>query len=879
MRKLHPKVLGFRLASPCEVLGFRPASPYEVSGFRFKVLGAKVSWAVGRGLWIMALLFLLSACYETRYLPEGEVLYTGVSDITYGKPGTGKKKQKSVRKEHEEGVITAVAEAYNEVEGFLMGMAPSKQMTELLKQATPQQRDSIEKAMKVDMETREQIKEEIDAVLSIAPNNGLLGSARVRFPLPVGLWFYNRYVGSHTKVGKWLFNTFAADPKFITTVNPRIRAQVAQNVLHNYGFFGGQVLYEVQEQKNPRKAKVSYTVLPGMVHRFDSIDYQQFSPQADSLIHSNMRKTELRRTRPFTTLSLDAERNRLSEIFRNNGYYYCQPNYFTYRADTLQRPGWVQLQVRPSRDLPAIVGRRYYLRNTHIYLTDVEGDGVTFTDSLGRRGAVKMYYDGTAQQKSPLRFGVLRRWILYEKGDLYRQRLQDFIQEKISSLGVFSAVTTDYVPCDTTSTCDSLDVIIRLRLDKPYDAEFKANAATKSNGYVGPGLSFSMSKRNAFRGAETLGFRAYGSYEWMTGANANGRPSVLNSYEYGTSVSLDYPYIRLFGLGRKYLSRTLSSTSYKIEANWLNRAAYFGRVSLGAHVDYTLQRKPTEKHELTLFRLDYNVQLRSTEAFDSIAAANQALYVSMRNQFVPSMQYIYTLSSRRTARNPRSLVLTFKEAGNLTSGIYAATGASWSQKDKQLFGVPFAQYVKATAEFTDRIRLFHTHTYLAFRLMGGAVVSYGNARIAPYNDLFSIGGANSIRAFSLRSIGPGSYNPARSGYSYIDQMGDLKFEANLEYRFPVVGSLAGALFMDTGNVWLMRNNEDHPGGAFRLRNLGRELALGTGFGFRYDLDFIVVRFDVGVGIHAPYDTGKSGYYNMPRFWKSLGYHFAIGYPF
>lgn len=828
-------------------------------------------------LFFLVTTILLSSCYETRFLPEDEVLYVGVSDVTYG-PKQAKKK-KSKKEEGEEGVITAVADAYNNIESLLTGNGQIKPKVQDMSNLTPEQRDSLKREQALQEEAIALVQEEVDAVLNIAPNNSLFGSSRVRFPLPIGLWVYNRYVGTQSRFGKWMFNTFAANPKFMTSVNPRIRTQVAQNVLHNYGYFRGTVNYEVLPQKNNRKAKVAYQVLPGKLYRYDQIEYQQFSAEADSLIQASRRKSNLKTGAPFTTLSLDAERTRLNEQFRNNGFYFCQPNYFTYRADTLQRPGWVQLQIRPSQDLPAMAGRRYYLRNTKIYLTDVDGDPTYFNDSVGRR-TVKMFFDNRGvEHRSPLRYGVLRRLLFYEKGDMYRQRLQDFILEKVSGLGIFSHISADYTLADSLPDCDSLDVVLRLTLDKPYDAEFKANASTKSNGYVGPGLSFSMTKRNAFRGAESLGLHAYGSYEWLTGANTQGHSSVLNSYEYGTSVSLDYPYIKLFGLGRKFLRHSLSSTSFKIEANWLNRASYFGRVSFGARVDYSLQRTPTLKHELTLFRLDYDVQLHSTAAFDSIAAANQALYVSMRDQFVPSMQYTLTKTSPHSARNPRSLVVTVKEAGNVTSGIYAAFGRPFGEKDKNLFGVPFAQYMKVTAEFTDKIRLFRTHTYLAARVMAGAVVSYGNSTIAPYADLFSIGGANSIRAFSMRSIGPGSYNPSNSGYSYIDQMGDLKFEANLEYRFPLISSLYGALFVDAGNVWLMRNNENHPGGAFRIGNLGKQLALGTGLGVRYDLDFIVVRFDVGVGIHAPYDTGKSGYYNMSKFGKSLGYHFAIGYPF
>ena len=131
----------------------------------------------------------------------------------------------------------------------------------------------------------------------------------------------------------------------------------------------------------------------------------------------------------------------------------------------------------------------------------------------------------------------------------------------------------------------------------------------------------------------------------------------------------------------------------------------------------------------------------------------------------------------------------------------------------------------------------------------------------------------------MRTIGPGAYHPEKSQYSYIDQMGDFKLEANVEYRFPIIGKLNGAAFLDAGNVWLLRDSENQPGGKFTFKDFGKQIALGTGVGIRYDLDFLVIRFDLGIGIHAPYDTGKRGYYNMPSFGKSLGYHFAIGYPF
>lgn len=837
---------------------------------------------------LLLLSALLAACSTTAHLPEDEVLYTGITDITFGEKA-GKTKEEKQKQEKDVGVITAINDAYESVERVLTGNSLPKDDVQL----TSFQRDSLKADREMLDEASSLVREEVTGVLGIAPNNSLLGSSKYRFPLPFGLWFYNGFVGKESRFGKWVFNTFSTTPKLISSVNPSLRAKVAQNVLHNYGYFRGSVQYEVYPHKsNPRKAKVGYKVETGQLFRLDSIAFLRFSPVADSLIRTTSSRSLLRRNQPFTAASLSEERERLNTLFRNNGFYYCQPSYFSFRADTLQRKDWVQLQVVPSRELPATAGRRYYLRNTRIHLVDPLA-GSTETDSLGRNEAFRMYYAGRGKKHKPsVRYGILRRNILYKKGDLYRQAVSDIMQERISGLGIFSQVSLDYTPADTTSSSDSLDVNIYTVVDKPYDAEFKATATKKSNGLLGPGISFGMTRRNAFHGAEALNFQVYGSYEWQTGAHVQKSSSgIMNSYEYGTSLSLDYPYIKFGRLARPFLRKGLSSTSFKLEADWMNRAGYFGRVSFGARVTLGYQKKLTEsyfrsgshkpivKHEFTPFRLDYEVQLHSTQAFDSILNANQALSVSMRNQFVPSMQYVLTTNSRPGSGHPGVFTLTLKEAGNVFSGLYACFGQKFSQPDKHLFGVPFAQYIKGVAEFTKLHRVGHSGVKMAGRVLLGAIYSYGNASVAPYNDLFTIGGANSIRAFTIRSIGPGSYRPANGQFSYVDQVGDLKFEANVECRFPLVGNLGGAVFLDCGNVWLMKNNESHPGGAFRFRNLGKELALGTGLGLRYDLDFIVVRFDVGVGLHAPYDTGRSGYYNMPKFGKSLGYHLAIGYPF
>lgn len=820
-------------------------------------------------LLFFCVLFFLVGCSTTKNLPEEEVLYTGIKDITYGY----EEWQKKTARQEEAGVITSFADAYKAVDEILATRNLSA-LRQAEKPLTKAQRDSLKTVENMVKSAYNEAKVEVEAALAYAPNNAFFGSSSLRIPFPLGLWIYNGTVGKESRFSRWMLNNFGANPVYVSTVNPTVRALVAQNTLRNYGYLNGSVSYEVLPEKNPRKAKVSYTVLPHRLYRLDSIAYLHFPLANDTLIQKSLRATHLKKGDPFSVVNLDAERTRLYHLFRNNGYYYYKPEYITYRADTLQRKGFVQLQVVPHQQIPQEARKKYYLGTTQLSIYN--HDYTSLTDTLSH-GDYTYLYDGRDAKKPPLRMMAVRRNLYYQRSMPYRQDWMNLVQERLSGMDVFSSVTIQYVPRDTTLLNDTLDVQIVGVLDKPYDGEFTTKVTSKSNGQIGPGVSFSMSKRNAFRGAEKVRFEVHGSYEWQTNNTIGGRSTVVNSYEYGTSLSLDYPRL-VMPYGRRLSRRSATATSFVLDATWFNRANYFGMVSLGARASYTYQSRPTLKHEFTPFRLDYDELLNTTMTFDSIMNANQALYVSLRDQFVPSMQYTFTYSSRRRARNPRTFILDVKEGGNVTSGIFAAFGEPFRKQNKKLFNVPFAQFVKVSAEFREQFRLT-PRTSLATRIGVGALFSYGNSSAAPYNELFSVGGANSIRAFTVRGVGPGRYRPGATRYSYIDQMGDLKLEMNVEYRFPIVSSLYGAVFLDAGNVWLMDADDDRPGGTLDASRFGRDLALGTGLGVRYDLDFLVLRFDVGVGLHAPYDTGKKGYYNMTRFKDSLGYHLAIGYPF
>lgn len=759
----------------------------------------------------LLLALVCAGCSTTSNLPEGEVLYTGLTKIEYADNGND---------------AHSVA-----------------------------------------------VQEEVEAALDCAPNGALLGSSYYRTPFQLKLWIYNKYVNSKSAFGKWMLKSFGREPVLMSSVNPEVRALVAKNVLRNNGYFDAKVDYKVVPQKNPRKAKIGYVVTKNRLYTFDTVRYAGYVPAMDSIVRAIERESFLKRGEAFTVAKLDAERNRLNSAFRDSGYYYYRAAHTALLADSVSNPGMVEVRLQPVADMPEEAKHEWYLGRLRVEMRRSVMEPLT--DSLVHRN-LSVYYSG---KKPPIRLRALLRDIKLRRGNRYSY--SDYMESAgiINSLGLFSLSDVTFTPRDTTAACDTLDMKLNCVFDKPYDGSIEANYSLKSNDRTGPGLVFSMNKRNAFRGAEKLSVSLKGSYEWQTGNRVSGKSSAINSYEYGADVSIEYPRIEApFKLFRRRRFYAPPSTLFSLSGNVLNRADYFKMLTVTGAVTYKFQTSANSRHEFSPLLLDYNYLQSTTSKFDSIMTDNPAVYVSMRNQFVPKIKYTYIYSSPSGYRNPIAWELSLTESGNLLSAIYAAAGKSFSRKEKDLFGNPFAQFLKLNTTLRKTWQLGYK-SQLVGRLAGGVLWAYGNSERGPYNEQFYVGGANSIRAFTVRSIGPGKYVAPNSNYSYLDQTGDVKFEANLEYRFNMFGSLYGAVFLDAGNIWLLKKDPNRPDSEFKPTTFLRQLATGTGAGLRYDMDFIVLRLDLGVALHVPYDTGKGGYYNIPKFKDGLGLHFAIGYPF
>ncbi len=818
----------------------------------------------------MGILAIVS-CSLTKNIPEGEQLYTGIKEISYV-PLMEKKKPKQVHSADSAGVITAVGDVVHTLDDLLSGSSANAGQSVAVSEAplTKEEKALLKRKQKEEAKHFAVVQEELEAVLAYAPNGALFGSSSLRSPLQFRLRLYNGCYDSHGGIRKWMFRRFAKAPILISTVSPEMRTKIALNTLHNYGYFSASTDYDVLTQRNPKKAKIAYQIIPGTPYRLDSIAYQHFPVGLDTLIAQSRWQSPLQRNKCFSVIDLTDEQKRLESLFREHGYYYFSGSNITYQADTLQREKYVQLRVRPKKGVDAHAYKPYYIGNMHFFLRRSQSEVVD--QKLSLRTST-FHYGGKKPMVRPM---VLRRAIAHRKGDLYTQSMQENTYEKLAQLGAFSQFDVQYVPSDTTMLCDTLDIYVSAMLDKLYDSSFEMNATLKSNDQLGPGVAYSLSKRNAFGGAEKITWKVYGSYEWQLNHQADSKSSLLNSYEMGTQLSIELPrFVAPFISSRHF--RYPASTKFALNGDWQNRAKFFQMATVGGSMTYNWRRISNASHELSVFSLDYNKLISTTADFDAIRENNPALYISMRDQFVPSMGYTFTYVSASHHRNPVWLQTTFKQAGNLTSLIYAIGGQGFNEKDKKMMDTPFAQYIKATAEFHNHIKITN-RAYFAYRFFGGVIYSYGNSTTAPYADQFYVGGANSVRGFTARALGPGSYRSKQAKYAYMDQTGDVKLEINAELRARLLGDLHGAFFIDAGNVWLLRKDELRPGAEFASASFDN-VAVGTGLGLRYDLDFLVLRFDVGMALHAPYETEKKGWYNIPKFSDGLAYHFAIGYPF
>lgn len=756
-------------------------------------------------------------------------------------------------------------------------------------------------------------KEEVEAALATEPNGSLFGSSYYTVPWSWHLWVYNKYSNKDSKFAKWMTKSFGKSPVLMSKVNPALRASVANSVLQNNGYFRGDVSYELVPQKNPKKCKIGYSVRLDSLFTIDSVAFTNFPKPLRELIDSTKEESLIRSGNAFSVASLDGERSRVSTLFRNSGYYYYNSSYASYLADTFQVADKAQLRFQLANGLPEEALKKWYIGNINVQFRKSVREQLT--DSIHRRH-LTIFFNG---KNSPIRPRIILKDLKLRPRQLFSYDNYLESASKINSTGVFSSTDFQFTPRPDT---DTLDLRLNCVLDKPYDFYIECNAIGRTNGRFGPEAKIGFTRRNLFRGGEKLDINLHGSYEWQRGGSSSSA-----TYQYGADASIEFPRIiapfynsdrvRRGKDGRPIRRRRFYSTptTYaKLSTDIVRRPEYYKMHVVTGEWTYRWQSSATSQHEFSPFTLKYQYKNTTTVKYDSLVEKYVYLERTMGDYFIPKMRYTYTYTSPTKLRNPIRWETTIEESGNVASLFDMARGKSFNQKGKKLFKNPYSQFLRIETDFTKTWSI-GMESSLVGHVNAGIIWCYGNSNETPFTEQFYVGGANSIRAFMVRDIGPGSFSDLGINDKqlfYLMRNGDMKLVANLEYRTPLFGNLKGAVFLDAGNVWRLRefdigdietwkslgtiiadDGKEYTGEqayeamrkwtdgmTFKPSRFFNDIALGTGVGLRYDLGFLVIRLDWGFALHIPCANGVSGYFfNAKRFKDLHTLNFAIGYPF
>ena len=443
-------------------------------------------------------------------------------------------------------------------------------------------------------------------------------------------------------------------------------------------------------------------------------------------------------------------------------------------------------------------------------------------------------------------------------------------------------------------------------ITRTYNFLADADITYRSNNSLGPNLTLAHSIKNLFGRGETFTVKGYGAYYWALRNRQPGDPKNNDTYKFGIDAALIFPYLHWAGNNNPD-----GDTRYRIGYKYENIAGGYGVHKFSGAFSYFIRTSQYVTHVFTPASLSIiKVKAETDELINEAAEHPELLKVLASDEFIPSVGYGITYSDYRTKRPVNTMIdFEIKDAGNLVNAVYCLFGHPWGELDKPIANIPFNQFVRLTAELWNKFNMTD-RVCIATRLFAGANFPLGNSEYAPLSESFYAGGPNSLRAAEPYAYGPGNFHSTKYNQNFF-HAGDVKLEANFELRFPLVWKINGAVFLDAGNVWNWRNTsellsseeyaaycetmgftEEIQDGIIGNPNIAKQIALGTGAGLRLDIDGLVVRLDLGIGIHAPYQTYKynkdgtpdlsrpiNTYYNMPSFLDGLRLNFSIGYPF
>lgn len=703
----------------------------------------------------------------------------------------------------------------------------------------------------------------LEEVLYPVPNTRVAGT----YP---ALWLHQR---AQSDKKRWLAKRYAPrfgeKPVLQSQVRPEQLTALLQNRLENEGFLRHQIRYAWKVQEHG--ATLVFYIAPGEPYRLAQYSWWGTPDSLARLLSPQLALSKLQPGSRYSLTAMEAERERLDVWLKNQGYYAFSPDYLLFKADTSVGDRQFKLYLSVKQATPPEALSSYQLSAVEVY------PNVAYTDSA-HSGIDTQRLDGLVfvDGSRSFRPDRLAPFVFLRPGQFYNRSAELTMANRLSSLGNFRYVTVRFdLPDSLPPGLGPVPMHMRIDLAPSprrrlrYETQF----LSKSNNFVGPALKIGYQNRNLFRGGELLNVDANAGFETQF---AGGRQTGLNAFEVGLKGELVFPRILSpVALGGN-LGYGLPRTRLLSGVNLLSRVNFYRLRSFQAGFGYQWQTNRFVSHDLQPASISFTGLSRTSPAFDAILAANPFLRQSFEQRFIAGLVYQGTFSELAENKPHRWVAIVgLDAAGNLPGLI---TGSD------QLFGETLARYVRLDADIRYH-RVFSADRRLVLRVFGGYGYSYGASPTLPYIKQYFSGGPNSVRAFNIRSLGPGNYRPATFDLaSFFDQAGDIKLEANVEYRFPLVPYLKGAVFADAGNIWLQRPNPVLRGGHFTAQ-WAQELGVGAGFGLRIDADILVLRFDFATPLRKPWLPAGERWFDSfnlaDRAWRreNLNVVFAIGYPF
>ena len=698
------------------------------------------------------------------------------------------------------------------------------------------------------LKTKE-VKASVNSLTDHKVNNGILG---MRILPPVGLWVKNYWRSNRPEEKRgWIYRTLSAEPVLVSDVNPDLRAQVIENELFDLGYFETREWATVEtNRKNPKKATIRYhvRVTPPYSYRgirFDSVGIQSERIDArqdsigiqadttertgaatgattadrsevatvDSLISNSFLGGRIGTGDQFNLNTLKSIRSQSAREIQNHGYYYFIPDFIGLKADTTGFRDQLDLIVSRNPLIPPEALKSYTIDRI---LIQISGSGLR--NSI-RSDTLRMEHVDIVSDGDYLKPEVLLRGIYFQQGKIYTRMAYEQTLSYLNSLGVFSYARISLEQPDTT--LQKLNVRIDLLMAKNIHLDLEADMVTKSTGFAGPAVMVAVNHGNAFGGAEKIHVGLSGNFEWQWGRKAETQLGTF-SYEAGITSGLTLPKVLIPERWKSYKPLYIRQTSVNLDLKLLNRTAYYQMFSIMSNLNYRWGKTQKMQHSFSPVYLNQISLLRTTPAFDSVVNENIYIRKSFEEQYIIGMRYAFIYDDTYLSRpNNLYLMAAVNTSGNLTDLLYRV-GSVPPERPYAIANNVYSQYLKFTGDF--RYYRNWRQQSMVMRLYAGIGLPYLNSTVLPYVEQFFSGGAYSIRGFTARYLGPGSYYEDKSGY--IDQSGDMKLEANLEYRFGISKVLKGAVFLETGNIWLINEDENRPGSGFDRSTFIDELAVG-----------------------------------------------------